>query len=118
MSNSSTLPWTGKSAAENTSSSNSASVPTFSLHKTRSSPSIFAMTAKSAGMALDLPIESCSTTISEINSDYQQIQSNHTSSVTQSDKQIMSPNSLRRSLTMDYDCDWTKSSTMPHDLSR
>ena len=34
------------------------------------------------------------------------------------DQKGNSPSVFRRSLTLDYDCDWKKSSTMPHDYNR
>ena len=34
------------------------------------------------------------------------------------EQQVMSPSALRRSLTLNYDCDWNKASTMPHDYNK
>ena len=117
----STLPWSNKSGTVEPSGSTNP-VPSFSLHKTRSSPSIFAMTAKSSGFPVDYHNTDLVASQLQHNTNGNTETSRSNSSVASSSYRPAleeSPSVLRRSLTMQYDyCDWKKSSTMPHDYNR
>ena len=71
---STTLPWS-ISNSENKSGKENSSIPSFSLHKTRSSPSIFAMSAKS-GLNPDLIAESSESSIATNTSNNDLLQAN------------------------------------------
>ena len=111
----STLPWSSKSGSGEPGSSNP--VPSFSLHKTRSSPSIFAMTAKSSGFPVDYNNTELVAQLQQSNGNTETSRNSSVGS-SSSYRPEESPSVLRRSLTMQYDCDWKKSSTMPHDYNR
>ena len=111
----STLPWSSKSGSGEPGPSNP--VPSFSLHKTRSSPSIFAMTAKSSGFPVDYNNTELVAQLQQSNGNTETSR-NSSGGSSSSYKPEESPSVLRRSLTMQYDCDWKKSSTMPHDYNR
>jgi hypothetical protein len=145
----STLPWSSKIVPYNRPQQQASGcgderpTPSLSLQKTRSSPSIFAMSTKS-GLNPDffnnsIPVnhynsskptaahqtsvatkDSLNNLAEEITHYYSTIPDKKTT-VNQQQQQKQkqeSPSVLRRSLTMQYDCDWTKSSTMPHKLNR
>ena len=138
---STTLPWSNLQNGQGHSGQDSAGSnvqPSFSLHKTRSSPSIFAMSAKSVNIALDFNNPSASSSEfyhshdlfdakesylgnNNDESHYPVAHSNYPPDKHPEEENkppVLSPNSLRRSLTLEYDCDWNKSSTLPHDSTR
>ena len=119
---STTLPWSStKDEAGGTPHS------PVNLHKTRSSPSIFAMSNKSSVLYLnpelrqsrddfqdEIVVENISTTSQEC----QIIPKKNHSKNNNVNNSYMSPASLRKSQTVNYDCDFKKSSTMPHNSQR
>ena len=69
MNSSTTLPWSIRNPENSGGKEQSSGIPSFSLHKTRSSPSIFAMSAKS-GLNPDLlSVESSESSIATSNND-------------------------------------------------
>ncbi len=139
----STLPWSSKVAPKQV---NPAPDPpiAMSLQKTRSSPSIFAMSAKS-GFYIGQPppahsaLSACPVTnnshlsgqsveqlAEEISTYYSSNPQNRTLPTTETNRkpptepEVVSPSVLRKSLTMQQisPSDWVKSSTLPHQYYR
>ena len=96
---STTLPWS--STKEEPSSA-------INLHKTRSSPSIFAMSTKSSVLYFNNELRESRDSIIE----EKPVPPNR--QVYPEPVEQGSPGELIRSQTLNYDCDWKKSSTMPH----
>ena len=127
---STTLPWSStKDEAGGTPHS------PVNLHKTRSSPSIFAMSNKSSVLYLNPELRQSRdnfqdeffvldqnniSTPPSIRQECQQqiIPTKNYSSKNNFSNSYVSPASLRRSQTVNYDCDFKKSSTMPHHSQR
>ena len=97
---STTLPW---------SSTKEEPPSTINLHKTRSSPSIFAMSNKSSVLYFNNELRESRDSIIEERPAVLDRQVYPEPVVDQG-----SPGELKKSQTLNYACDWKKSSTMPH----